>query len=429
MARKAKGGPPAPASDAPEFRPAPPFPVVGIGASAGGLEALKALLSAVPADTGMAFIVIQHLDPEQKSHMAELLAKQTKMRVVEAEQDRSVEPDCVYTIPPGAFLTLRKGRLHLEKPTQGHAVRMPIDLLFHSLAEGLGEAAVGIVLSGTGSDGTLGVRAIRGAGGLVLAQEPTSAEFDAMPRSAIATGFVDYVLPPAEMAEAVLSYVRQARTRGENFSANVEAGTEKDLRDILALLLRQTKSDFSGYKRGTLLRRMERRMSLAQVPTLAAYLRLLQEHPEEADRLAKDMLIGVTGFFRDKEAFAELREKVIAPLVRAKEEGAPLRVWVPGCATGEEAYSIAMMLVEEMAASGRQTPLQVFASDIDEEALDPRPQPACTPRTSSKTCPPTSWSGSSSRWRLAIASPSSSARRSSSPRRTCSPRRPSRTWT
>jgi two-component system CheB/CheR fusion protein len=317
----------------------------------------------------MAFIIIQHLDPEQKSHMAELLARQTAMRVVEAEQNLPVEPDRVYTIPPGAFLTLREGRLHLEKPALGHAVRMPIDLLFRSLAEDMGEAAVGIVLSGTGSDGTLGVRAIRGAGGLVLAQDPASAEFDAMPQSAIATGLVDYVLPPAEMARALLSFVRRVHTGDEEVGSVVEEDAEQALRDILALLLRQTKSDFGGYKRGTLLRRVQRRMSIGQVATPADYLQRLREDPEEVSRLAKDMLIGVTGFFRDTEAFEELRQKAIAPLVRAKEGGAPVRVWVPGCATGEEAYSIAMLLFEEMAAASRHASVQVFASDVEEEAL------------------------------------------------------------
>jgi PAS domain S-box-containing protein len=371
MTRNPKSKPPRQAS---KIRPGTPephlsFPVVGIGASAGGLEALKAFLSAVPADTGMAFIIIQHLGPEQKSHLAELLAKQTAMRVIEAEQGLPVEPDCVYTIPPGAFLTLREGRLHLEKPALGRAVRMSIDLLFRSLAEGLREAAVGIVLSGTGSDGTLGVRAIRGAGGLVLAQDPASAEFDAMPQSAIATGLVDYVLPPAEMAGALLSYVRRARTQGEEVGSAGEEDAEQALRDILALLLRQAKSDFSGYKRGTLLRRIQRRMSIVQVATPADYLQHLRADSREVSRLAKDMLIGVTGFFRDKEAFAGLRKKVIAPLVQAKEEGAAVRVWVPGCATGEEAYSIAMLLFEEMADAGGRAPVQVFASDIDEETL------------------------------------------------------------
>jgi two-component system CheB/CheR fusion protein len=338
---------------------------VGIGASAGGLEALKALLSAVPADPGMAFIIIQHLDPEQKSHMAELLAKQTALRVVEAEQDRPVEPGYAYTIPPGTFLTLREGRLHLEKAAPGRAVRMPVDLLFHSLAEGLGEAAVGIVLSGTGSDGTLGVRAIRGAGGLAVAQDPASAEFDGMPQSAIATGLVDYVLPPAEMAHALLAYLRHEK----GLAAVGGAGAEDAVSAILTFLRQQAKSDFRGYKRSTVLRRIERRMRISQTATPAGYLELLRDDPEEATRLVKDMLIGVTSFFRDREAFEELRGKAIVPLVRAQEEGASVRVWVPGCATGEEAYSVAMLVFQELEAAGTRAPVQMFASDIDEEAL------------------------------------------------------------
>jgi two-component system CheB/CheR fusion protein len=317
----------------------------------------------------MAFLIVQHLDPKQKSHMAELLAKQTAMPVAEAEDGVPVEPDCVYTIPPGAYLTLHEGLLRLQKPAPGRTVRMPIDLLFRSLAEGLGQAAVGVVLSGTGSDGALGVRAVRGAGGLILVQDPESAEFDAMPQSAIATGLVNHVLPPGEMAQVLLSYVGRGHASDEGLALAGEDDAEEAVTAVLALLVRRAKSDFRGYKRGTLLRRIARRMSIGQVATLADYLRLLQEDPEEVTRLSQDMLIGVTSFFRDKEAFEELREKAIGPLVRAKEEGTPLRVWVPGCATGEEAYSVAMLLFAELEAAQRHALIHVFASDIDEEAL------------------------------------------------------------
>jgi two-component system CheB/CheR fusion protein len=346
-----------------------PLSVIGVGASAGGLDALRQLLEAVPPSSGLAFVVIQHLDPRHESEMASLLASYTTLRVVVAEEGAALQPDTAYTLPPGRYLTLRDGLFHLEAPPGDGSVRMPIDVFFRSLAEDRGEEAVCIVLSGGGTDGTLGMRAVRAAGGLAIAQDPATAEADSMPRSAIATGLADLVLPPREMPEAILRYVREGPavvTAAEGQIAPTEAEV---LDDILEVLMRQ-RADFRGYKPATVLRRISRRMGVTRTGTLAEYLSLLRRQPEEVARLAKDLLIGVTSFFRDPGAYEELRRLVLAPLVREKAEGAPVRVWVAGCATGEEAYSLAILLLEEMSAAGRSLPIQIFASDVDSEALE-----------------------------------------------------------
>jgi two-component system CheB/CheR fusion protein len=322
----------------------------------------------MPPDSGMAFVVIQHLDPDHKSHMADLLAKHTRMKVAEAGDGLSVEPNAVYVLPPNKHLTIQGRTLHLG-PIRRDGMRMPIDLFLRSLAEDLQDQAVGVILSGSGSDGSLGVRAVRGAGGMVMVQDPATAVFDNMPRSAIATGLVDYILPVDQMPEALLAYMRQHRSRGEDGPAGALEQGSGDVDAVLNLLLRRANSDFRGYKRSTIVRRVERRMSLNQIEGLPGYLRLLQDSPEEVTKLAKEMLIGVTGFFRDPEAFEELRRTVIAPLVQDRGDDLPLRVWVPGCATGEEAYSVAILLLEELRAAQKPDHLQAFASDIDEGAL------------------------------------------------------------
>ncbi|MGH7847669.1 MAG: chemotaxis protein CheB, partial [Candidatus Binatia bacterium] len=343
------------------------FPIVGIGASAGGLEALKEFFTAMPADSGMAFVVIQHLNPSHVSHMSELLAKFTEMKAVEAEDRMALEPNSVYTIPANKFLALAEGTLHLTEPVKRDGMRMPIDFFFRSLAEDQPEKAICVLLSGSGSDGTLGLREIRGAGGMIIAQDPETAQFDSMVRSAIATGLVDYVLPAAEMPGALIKYAQQSYVRAGN-KAETEEGTN-GLNAIVNLLAEKAQSDFGPYKKTTLLRRIERRMGLNQMNDFSDYLAFLRRDPDEVARLAKDMLINVSSFFRDAEAFVELREKVIAPLIAEKNNNNPLRVWVPGCATGEEAYSIAMLLLEDLGAARKSCPIQLFASDIDPEVV------------------------------------------------------------
>ena len=339
--------------------------VVGIGASAGGLESLQEFFSAMPVDSDLAFVVIQHLDPNHVSYMADLLAKCTEMTVVQAGDQMPVKANFVYTIPPNRFMTIRNNHLCLIEPVKHDGARMPIDFFFRSLAEDKREKAICLIFSGSGSDGTLGLREVRGAGGMTLVQQPETAQFDAMLRSAIRTGMVDRVLPLKEMPEAILMYARQSYARTSD-----DDKTKFDSLDaIFELLATRNENDFTAYKKTTLLRRIERRIGLNHIASLSDYLRFLQDKPDEIDALAKDMLIGVSSFFRDAEAFEELRQTVIAPLIRERDSHSPLRVWVPGCATGEEPYSIAMLLLEELDAANKTCPIQLFASDVDDDSL------------------------------------------------------------
>jgi two-component system, chemotaxis family, CheB/CheR fusion protein len=341
-----------------------------MGGSAGSLKSFEDFFTALPADSGVAFVVIQHLAPAHTSLLPELVAQHTRMKVVQAQEAVPVEPNCVYVIPPNSYLGIRDGVLYLTEPIKHDGIRMPIDFFFRSLAEDRQQRAVGILFSGAGSDGTLGVRAIRGGGGLTIAQDPSTAQFDSMPRSAIATGLVDYVLPPNRMPEALLEYLGHPYVRGGEPAAVLEAeGKPGGVQDILALVLAQTGCDFRCYKKSTILRRIERRMGLHHISDVAVYHTLLSKDTREVGELLKDLLINVTSFFRDAEAFEELRQKVIRPLVEAKQTGEPLRAWVPGCASGEEAYSLAILLMEEVAAAPKNCDIQVFATDIDADAL------------------------------------------------------------
>ncbi|HEY7219863.1 MAG TPA: chemotaxis protein CheB [Candidatus Binatia bacterium] len=339
--------------------------VVGIGASAGGLEALKEFFSAMPSPSGLAFVVVQHLDPYHTSYMADILAKHTAMKVLQAADGMAVAAGCVYTIPPNKFLKIHNRRLYLTEMERRDGMRMPIDFFFRSLAEDQRERAVCVIFSGSGSDGTLGLREIRAAGGLTIAQQPETAQFDAMLKSAIATGMVDCVLPLREIPEVI-----------QRYAPRVGAADQPDERDkielldaILDALAMRSGNDFSAYKKTTLLRRVERRMGINRLASLSDYLRFMQANPAEVNDLAKDMLIGVSSFFRDSEAFDELRRTVIAPLVQERADGASLRAWIPGCSTGEEAYSIAILLLEQLEAANKNCPLRIFASDVDGEAL------------------------------------------------------------
>ena len=344
------------------------LPIVGIGASAGGLDAFERFFNAMPADSGMAFVLVQHLDPTHQSLTAQLLGRRTAMPVIEVEDRMPVEANHVYIIPPNKSLTISGSLLRLSEPVLQRGMRMPIDHFLRSLAEARHEKAIGIILSGTGTDGTLGVKTIKGEGGIVLAQSPETAQHDGMPRSAIATGLVDYVGPIASMPDMLVRYLGHNFVKLAGEPAVLTGEEPNTLNSILAVLHTRTRYDFRAYKKGTLLRRIARRMGLNRVEVLGDYLGFLREHPEEVTQLFKDLLIGVTGFFREPEAFAAL-ERVIAEIVERKTTDMPVRLWVPGCASGEEPYSIAMLVNERLQAARKNCPIQLFATDIDEEAL------------------------------------------------------------
>jgi two-component system CheB/CheR fusion protein len=310
------------------------FPVVGIGSSAGGLEALQQLFREMPSDSGLAFVIAAHLDPTRKSHLSELLSRCTKMPVVQIDKSIKVEPDHVYVIAPDQELTIRKGVVRTNKPSAPRGHRHPVDSFFRSLAEDQGERAVAIILSGTGTNGSLGLRFIKAEGGIAIVQEPESAAFQGMPRSAIGTGIVDLILPPQKMPEALLGLARHAYVQ-QPAKAVEEATPDEQLTDLLTIVRAQTKRDFNSYKKQTLLRRIQRRMGLHRIDSLPDYIERLRNDPEEVDALAADLTINVTGFFRDPEAWRELDERVIAPLVQERPTDSTIRVWVPGCSTGK----------------------------------------------------------------------------------------------
>ena len=345
------------------------FPIVGIGASAGGLAAFEAFFSGMPADPGMAFVLVQHLAPDHKSILCDLIRRYTRMQVFEVEDGMPVQINCVYIIPPGRDMAFLNGTLHLLEPGEPHGQRLPIDFFFRSLAQDQHERAIGIVLSGTGSDGTLGVRAIKGEGGMVIAQTPDSCEYDGMPRSAIATGLVDYELPPAEMAARLIAYAVHAFGRPPRPGAVASPGVGSAMKKIFILLRAQTGHDFSQYKPSTIHRRIERRMALQQIESLDDYVKFSQRTATEVEALFRDLLIGVTNFFRDPQAFQVLEEEAIPKLFAGRPANEVIRIWSAGCSTGEEAYSLAILLVERMEVLKQTRPVQVFANDIDSAAI------------------------------------------------------------
>lgn len=348
----------------------PPFPIVGIGASAGGLAAFEAFFSAMPdTELGMAFVLVQHLAPHYKSILKDILKRYTKMQVLEVEDGVSVKPNCVYIIPPNKDMALLNGKLQLMDVSQLHALHLPIDYFFRSLAQDLHERAIGIVLSGNGSDGTLGIRSIKGEGGMVMAQEIKSAEYDGMPSSAIATGLVDCILPPEKMPARLISYVSNSFGNIRRSIPPMIANDENSLKKICLLIRAQTGHDFSQYKENTILRRTQRRMALHQIESFDNYVKYLQNNNAEAQALYSDILIGVTSFFRDAEAFKALNEQIIPTLFEGKSHEQAIRVWVVGCSTGEEAFSLAMLLYEHMEKIKKTFTLQIFATDIDKRAI------------------------------------------------------------
>ncbi|MBC7918109.1 MAG: PAS domain-containing protein [Rhodoferax sp.] len=347
------------------------FPIVGIGASAGGLAAFTAFFSGMPAvgDPGMAFVLVQHLAPDHTSMLTELIQRTTRMKVAEVQDGMVVDINCVYIIPPNRDMAFLNGALHLLEPTAVRGHRLPIDYLFRSLAHDQHERAIGIILSGSGSDGTLGVRAIKDGGGMVMVQNKASCEFDSMPHSALATGFVDYELPPAEMPAQLMAYVSQAFGLPARALAAALPQSENALKKIFILLRAQIGHDFSQYKPNTIFRRIERRMAVHQLQTLDNYVQYLQQTPVEVEALFRDLLIGVTNFFRDPDAFAAMESIVIPKLFEGKAAGSVVRAWTAGCSTGEEAYSIAILLQERLEALKQNYRIQIFATDIDSRAI------------------------------------------------------------
>lgn len=343
------------------------FRIVGVGASAGGLEALELFFDNMPARDEFAFVVVQHLSPDYKSLMAELLAKHTDMPIFQAEDGMEVKPGSVYLIPRKKNMTVYQRKLFLTE--QEHGLNLPIDIFFRSLAEECEERAIGIVLSGTGSDGTRGLRAIKEAGGLVIVQDEEDAKFNGMPRSAIATGIVDFVLPAASIPAELNNFVSgNVRLRGPD--KEIESGGAGRLSKVFMLIKRKTGVDLSFYKETTILRRIERRMGINQVVDLGSYVRLLETSSQEVATLFKEILIGVTKFFRDPDAFDALCEQIVPRIFAGKASGEDIRVWVAGCSTGEEAYSIAIGLAEYAEEHMLQNEIKIFATDIDKDAID-----------------------------------------------------------
>ncbi len=346
-------------------------PIVGLGASAGGLAAFEAFFSGKPVDASpnLAIVRVPNLDPDHKSMLAGLIQRYTRLQVFEVEDGMTVKPNCAYIIPPNRDMALVNGTLQLLDPAAPRGQRLPIDFFFRSLAQDLHEHAICIILSGTGSDGTLGVRAIKGEGGMVMVQTPDSTEYDGMPRSALATGMVDFQLPPAEMPGQLISYVSQAFGTLPRMATTSLSENGNALNKIFLLLCAHTGHDFSGYKPSTVNRRIDRRMAIQQIDSADGYVRYLQQSPAEVEALFGDLLIGVTNFFRDPEAFKAIEEGVVGKLFAGKSAGSAIRIWIPGCSTGEEAYSIAILLQEHMERTRQNCTIQIFATDIDGQAI------------------------------------------------------------
>jgi two-component system CheB/CheR fusion protein len=349
------------------------FPIIGIGASAGGLEALEQFLGGVPVNSGTAFVIVQHLDPNRHGMLPELLQRVTPMTVRQAGNRMKIKPDCVYVIPPNKDLSILHDTLYLLEPAAARGLRLPIDSFFCSLADDRRERAVGIVLSGMGSDGTRGLQAIKEHGGLSLVQDPATAKFDAMPRSAIDARLADIVAPAGDLAGLMISRLRHPprllATEADSAPDNSAKGSAFE--KICILLRSRTGHDFSLYKKSTIYRRVERRMGIHQLSGITDYVGFLQANPQEVDLLFKELLIGVTSFFRDPAAWSYLQEKVLPGMIRAKIDDKPLRAWVAGCSSGEEAYSLAIIFREAIdhAKPDNRIDLQIFATDLDPDAI------------------------------------------------------------
>jgi len=359
---------PGPADPATPAVSEPSFPIIGIGASAGGLEAFELFFKTMSTNSGMAFVLIPHLDPGHASLLSEILQRNTTMPVHEALNQTITQANHVYIIPPNKDMAIFHGTLHLSAPEQARGLRLPIDSFFRSLAEDQGERAICVILSGSGSDGTLGLRAVHGAGGVSFVQEPSTAKYDGMPTSAVQSGLATYVLPVEKIPEQLVAYVKTIKNIGVPPALPAPAATSAMTR-IMMLLRSKTGNDFSQYKKSTITRRIERRMVVHTLKDMEAYARYLQENPPEVQVLFKELLINVTSFFRDKEAFEALTKAVLPRIFEGKPENYIFRAWVPGCASGEEAYTIAMLFSEYMDEIKKDFKLQIYATDIDDDAI------------------------------------------------------------
>ena len=347
----------------------PDVPVVGLGASAGGLSALKTFLEHTPADSGVAYVVVMHLSPEYESHLSEVLSKHADIPVSQVEKDTALEPNHVYVIPPNRNLSTIDSHLRLMPLEEARRDRAPIDHFFRALSQSHDGRGVAVLLSGSGSDGSIGLGQVKEAGGLTVAQEPSEAEFPSMPQSAVSAGYVDLVLPVRQVPGEVLRHLNAEPGLTVSNKGKVSDGNRENFAKLLALLHTRAGHDFVPYKQSTLLRRVSRRMQLRSVNDLAAYLKLLRNDEGELKNLYRDLLISVTSFFRDAEAFETLEHEVVPELLKEKAAGKSVRVWSVGCATGEEAYSLAMLLLEGVRDLERPVDVQVFASDASERAL------------------------------------------------------------
>ncbi len=346
------------------------FPIVGIGASAGGLDAFEQFLLNVPANTGMAYIIIQHLDPTQKGMLPELLQRITKMKVCQVKDRMEVKPDCVYVIPPNASMSILKGVLHLFEPVESRGLRLPIDFFFRSLAIDHKELAVGVILSGMGSDGSMGVRAIKENNGIVMVQEPTTATYNSMPLNGIDSVLVDIVASPGDMPSRLFELLKHIPFIKPDIE--IEVKDQSSLEKIIILLRDHTGNDFTFYKKNTLYRRIERRMGIHKIDKIASYVHFLMVNLKEVDILFKELLIGVTNFFRDSGVWEKMKESVFPDIFANQKTGTTLRAWIPGCSTGEEAYSLAIVFkeaLEKFSPHGGFS-LQIFATDLDNEAIE-----------------------------------------------------------
>lgn len=346
------------------------FPIVGIGASAGGLEAIEGFFSHMPSDSGMAFVVIQHLDPHHKSSMDTIVSRFTTMSVRQAEDGMKIEPNSIYLNPPDRYLAVINRTFQLAATKEFKTKSLPIDYCFRSISEDQREKTISIILSGTGTDGTLGLKATKGAGGMVMAQEEKQAGYSGMPGSAIQTGLVDFILPVEKMPDELIRYVRHPYLKAPELLETDEQQFQTQLQKIFIAIRTVTGNDFSNYKQNTIRRRIERRMALHQIEKISDYTRYLQKNTAEIELLYKDFLINVTNFLRDPEAFDLLEKKAIPKLLKNKKPGSTLRVWVAGCSTGEEAYSMAIIFIEAIERLKTDVYLQVFATDIDGEAIE-----------------------------------------------------------
>jgi two-component system CheB/CheR fusion protein len=346
------------------------FPIVGIGASAGGLEALEQFMSNVPENSGMAYVVIQHLDPTHKGMLPELLQRITGMQVLQVKDRMAVKPDCVYVIPPNKSMSILKGVLHLFEPMESRGLRLPVDFFLRSLADDRNERSIGVILSGMGSDGSIGLRAIKEKNGIVMVQDPVTAKYDSMPRNAIDSVLADIVAPANLLSAKLIQFLQHIPIVRSGLDTEIK--DQSSLEKIIILLRTHTGNDFSLYKKNTVYRRIERRMSVHKIDKISAYVHFLQENPKEANILFKELMIGVTNFFRDPVVWEKLKTTVIPDYIVKLPEGSILRAWVPGCSTGEEAYSLAIVFkeaIEKINPPGRFS-LQVFATDLDNDAVE-----------------------------------------------------------